>query len=535
MATTITTTTVRDEAFDVLRERGMTTIFANPGSTEIPLLSGLPEDLRFVLALHEASVVGLATGLAIATNEPALALLHTTAGLGNAVAALATARVNRAPIVVLVGQQDRRHLALEPFLAGRLEGLAGEYPVSVEQPIRPQDVPGAISRAYHAARTHRGPAMVIVPMDDWNAPADEGLRVAAPKRLRHAAEADPAAVEELAVLLEGAEHPALVVGAGADTPETWEALVALAERLVAPVWQEAFSARAGFPQDHPLFAGFLSHARDGLREQLAAHDVILSVGAPVFRQYTYVPGPLLPDGATVALVTEDPDEAHRSPAELALLAPPAPVCRRLAERLPGRDAQPPAGHQPPPAPAPPAAGQPLLAGHVLAALGERLPENAVVLEESPSSRPELHARIPARQSTGFVSAAMGGLGFGLPATAGLRMGLPDRPVVAILGDGASLYAIQGLWTAAREGIGALWIVMANGRYTVMNRLAEMAGADGPWPAFEEVDVAAIARGFGCPAKRISAHDDLIATLDEVLPTLAQRTEPLVLAVDIDPA
>ena len=154
---TITTTTVRDATFDVLRERGLTTIFANPGSTEIQLLSGLPADLRFVLALHEASVVGLA----LATNEPALAILHTTAGLGNAVAALATARVNRAPLVVIVGQQDRRHLATQPFLAGRLEGLAGEYPVSAEQPVRAQDVPGAISRAYHAARTHRGPALVM--------------------------------------------------------------------------------------------------------------------------------------------------------------------------------------------------------------------------------------------------------------------------------------------------------------------------------------------------------------------------------------
>ena len=135
---TITTTTVRDATFDVLRERGLTTIFANPGSTEIQLLSGLPEDLRFVLALHEASVVGLATGLALATNEPALAILHTTAGPGQRGRALATARVNRAPLVVIVGQQDRRHLATQPFLAGRLEGLAGEYPVSVEQPVAPR-------------------------------------------------------------------------------------------------------------------------------------------------------------------------------------------------------------------------------------------------------------------------------------------------------------------------------------------------------------------------------------------------------------
>jgi benzoylformate decarboxylase len=172
---------------------------------------------------------------------------------------------------------------------------------------------------------------------------------------------------------------------------------------------------------------------------------------------------------------------------------------------------------------------------VLAALAERLPADAVVLEESPSNRPELQTRLAARQPMGFVSAAMGGLGFGLPAAAGLRMGLPDRPVVAILGDGASLYAIQGLWTAAREGLGALFVIMCNGRYTIMNRLAEMEGGDYPWPAFDEVDVAAIARGFGCPAKRISDHGELLSVLDEVVPSLAGRSEPLLLAVDIDPS
>src|ERR671933_2469352 len=134
--------TVRDAFFDVLRARDMRRIFSNPGSTEVPLLAGLPDDLRFVLALHEGSVVGLATGAAIGSGRPAFVLLHTTAGLGNAVAALSTARVNRAPLVVSVGQQDRRHLALEPFLTGRLESLAGDYPVWVNQPVRAVDVPG---------------------------------------------------------------------------------------------------------------------------------------------------------------------------------------------------------------------------------------------------------------------------------------------------------------------------------------------------------------------------------------------------------
>src|SRR6185503_17004449 len=145
----------------------------NPGSTEVPFLAGLPDDLEFVLALHEAAVGGLATGWALGREAPALVLIHTTAGLGNAVGALATARVNRAPLVVIVGQQDRRHLAAEPFLAGRLADLAGDYPVWIEQPVRPQDVPGAIGRAEHEATIGRGPAIVIVPMDDWTAPADD--------------------------------------------------------------------------------------------------------------------------------------------------------------------------------------------------------------------------------------------------------------------------------------------------------------------------------------------------------------------------
>src|SRR5204862_7252440 len=255
-------------------------------------------------------------GYAIARNEPALAVLHTTAGLGNAVGALATARVNRAPLVVLVGQQDRRHLVFEPFLAGRIDGLAGEYPVSVEQPVRPQEVPGAVERAWHSASVARGPALVIVPMDDWDAAAEEDREDAAAGRVLRPAAVDPAAVEELAAFLAGARSPALVVGAGADDADAWEALVSLAERLVAPVFQESFGARAGFPQDHALFAGFLPADRPRLREKLAPYDALLVVGAPVFRQSPYAPGRFTDAATRIAVVGDNADEVHRSPAEL---------------------------------------------------------------------------------------------------------------------------------------------------------------------------------------------------------------------------
>ncbi|MFC5833088.1 thiamine pyrophosphate-binding protein [Nonomuraea insulae] len=551
-------TTVKDAVFAVLRHHGMTTIFCNPGSTEVPLLTGLPDDLRFVLALHEGSVVGMATGWAIGRESPALVILHTTAGLGNAVGAIATARENRVPLVILVGQQDRRHLALEPFLAGRLGGLAGDYPVRVDQPVRAQDVPGAVARAFHEAGTSRGPALVVVPMDDWRAPFD-GEVMAAPKRLLRPANVADADLAPLVELLTGARAPAIVAGAG--VRDGWDALVALAERMGCPVYQESFGGRAGFPQDHPQYGQVLPADRERLRERLEPHDVVLVVGAPVFRQYPYAPGPLVPPGTVVALVTDDPAVAHRSPADLAYLASPAAVCARLTALLPpadrggagprAREEEPAAGQPMRPAreeePADgqpmrpareeePVDGQPMRPARVLRELARRLPRDAVLIEETPSSRPDLHRFVPARTSLGFLSAAMGGLGFAVPAAVGLRMALPGRPVVAVVGDGSALYGLHALWSAAHYRVGALFLVLANGRYAVMDRLADKQGGKAPWPPFTEVDMGGLARSLGCPSLRVDSYDALTAALDDVMPTLATRESPLLLdvAVGVDP-
>ncbi|MFI7222506.1 thiamine pyrophosphate-dependent enzyme [Nonomuraea angiospora] len=555
-------TTVRDATFDVLRRYGLTTVFGNPGSTEVTLLTGLPDDLRFVLALHEGSVVGMATGWAIGNEAPALAVLHTTAGLGNAVGAIATARVNRVPLVILVGQQDRRHLALEPFLTGHLSGLAGDYPVRVDQPVRAQDVPGAVARAFHEATTFRGPALVVVPMDDWEAPFS-GETVAAPARMLRPAGVSDDDLAPLVQLLSAARSPAIVAGAGAGAGTGagagWDALVALAERLGCPVFQESFGGRAGFPQDHPQYAGVLPADRVRLREALAGHDVVLAVGAPVFRQYPYAPGPLVAAGTSIAVITDDPAEAHRSPADLAYLASPSAVCARLTALLPPSSpaadrapaelpaaGQAPASDIPEPpaaerAPAPnipelPPAGRPLRAAHVLRELARRLPADTVLVEETPSSRPDLHRLVPARTPLGFLSAAMGGLGFAVPAAVGLRMALPDRPVVAVVGDGSALYGVHALWSATHYRVGALFVVLSNGRYAIMDRLADKQGGKAPWPPFTEVDMGGLARSLGCPARRVDSYDELTAALDEVLPSLAAREEPLLLdvTVTVDP-
>ena len=261
---------------------------------------------------------------------------------------------------------------------------------------------------------------------------------------------------------------------------------------------------------------------------------MLLVGAGAFRQSPWTPGRFTEPGTRLALVSDDPVEVHRSPVELAVLAPPGPTARALADRVSSRDATPPATFVSPPPPTPPAPGEPLTASHVLAALAGRLPAQAILVEEAPVDRPEIHDRLPARTPLGFVSAAMGGLGFGVPGAAGLKLALPDRPVVAVIGDGSSLYGIQGLWSAAHYRAGVLYVILSNGGYAIMDRLAERSGQDGPWPGFAEVDIAALALGFGCPARRISTHDELTAALDEAIPTLAARTEPLLLDVAIAP-
>ena len=143
-------------------------------------------------------------------------------------------------------------------------------------------------------------------------------------------------------------------------------------------------------------------------------------------------------------------------------------------------------------------------------------------------------RLPAREPMGWLSPAMGGLGFAIPAATGIRMARPDRPVVAVVGDGSSLYSIQALWSAAHYRVGALFVILSNGGYAVMDRLMEMESGSPPWPSFSGIDISGLATAFGCAARRIGTPDELEQTLDEVVPGLADRDEPLLLEVAVAP-
>src|SRR3954447_15038599 len=265
-------TTVRAITFDLLRELGMTTIFGNPGSTELPFLKDFPDDFRYALGLQEASVLGGADGYAQSTGQAALVNLHTGPGLGNAMGAMVTAWHNRTPLIVTAGQQARRHVALEPLLSGKLVDLAKPYVKRSHEPLRAEDVPREIHRAYHTAmQAPRGPVFVSIPMNDWGA---EAAPFAA-REIPHRSAPEPEALERAAELIPGAERAAIVAGAGVARSGAFYDAVALAEKLRVEVWADANSPLAGFPQDHPLFQGHLAFAQRRVAEQLSPYDVVL--------------------------------------------------------------------------------------------------------------------------------------------------------------------------------------------------------------------------------------------------------------------
>lgn len=356
--------------------------------------------------------------------------------------------------------------------------------------------------------------------------------------MHRAREADSSACEEIVEILDASQAPTLVVGAGADDEAAWEAVELLAKGLDCPVWQEPFGARAGSRQDADEFAGHLPAGRTALRAALAPHDCVIVIGARSLRQYGYEDGDLFPTSASVAVVTDDVEEATSSTADIALVAPVAATCRELARRVRsrnvtdiGRQAQSVADATLSAGPSSEGSATDLLtAPDVFHVLRRLVPEEAVVLEETPSTRSALQRIVPARRPLGFLSAAMGGLGFAMPAAVGVKLALPDRPVVAVLGDGSSLYTIRALWSAQRYRAGVLFVVLSNGGYAIMDDLAARAGSVPAWPGFNEIRVDDLAAAQGCPAERLTTREEVETRMAALLPGLASAETPLLLNV-----
>ncbi|MBB3642327.1 benzoylformate decarboxylase [Variovorax atrisoli] len=514
-ATAAGSITVREAVFDLMRRFGMTSVFANPGSTELPMSRDFPSDFRYILGLQEACVVGMADGYAQATRNASFVNLHSAAGVGNAMGNIFTAFKNRTPMVITAGQQARSILPFDPFLSSaQATELPKPYVKWSIEPARAQDVPLAIARAYYLAMMPPcGPVLVSVPVDDW----DQHTELVPTRAVSTRTRPEPELIARISAALEASERPAFVVGAAADRDGAWNEVVALAEAHNARVWVAPMSGRCSFPEDHRLFAGFLPAMRERIVELLEGHDLILAIGAPAFAYHVEGAGPHVPAGAALCQLTEDPDTAAWAPVGISavgsirlglldLLAVPPKKTRPLP---PARKA------------APRAEPTPLMSvAYVLQTLAEaRRPEH-IVVEEAPSARPVMQAHLPFTRSETFYTMDSGGLGYGMPASVGVALGKPGSRVVCLIGDGSSMYSIQALWSAAQNRLPITFVILNNRRYAALQDFAPVFGFS-PTDVVQgtelpDLDFPSLAKGMGCAAVRVTDPADLRTALDEAL-------------------
>lgn len=498
--------TVREATLQLLRRLGITTIFGNPGSTELPLFRDYPDDFSYVLALQEAIAVGMADGFAQATGTAAFVNLHSSAGTGNALGNLFTAYKNRAPLIVTAGQQARSILPFEPFLyAERPTEFPRPFVKWACEPARAEDVPIAIARAYFEAMTPPcGPAFVSIPVDDWDKPCE-------PVAVREVAThnpGDPAAIARLAAALGRARNPALVLGAGVARDGAWRAMLALAEQEKAAVYAGTYAARNVFPEDHPLFRGFLPAFRERMVDRLAGHDLIVAFGGPLHVYHAEGFGPHLPPGADLWTVGDDPGVLAWAPVGRAILGNTRAIATQLRREKPAERPAP----KPRPGIEPP--DPEAFDDHLLfSRLDALLPAGAIVVEEAPSSRPAMQERLRLTQPDSFYTTGSGGLGYAMPAAVGIGLARRDRRIVCVVGDGSAMYSIQALYSARRQNSPITFIIVNNASYRALQQFGEtfnmghVPGTDLEW-----LDFLSLAAGHGVTATRVTSAPEFDAAL-----------------------
>jgi benzoylformate decarboxylase len=505
-------TTVNDATYKLLRQHGLTTIFGNPGSNELPFLAAMPEGFRYVLGLHEGVVAGMADGYAQATRRPALVNLHAASGSGNAMGALTNAWYSHTPLVITAGQQVRATIGQEVMLSN-VDAVSLPRPLVKwsAEPASPQDVVRTIGQAIHTAALEPcGPVYVSIPYDDWaheTGPAEEHL---AARTVEHAGELSDGQLADVVAALDAARNPVLVLGPDVDSARGNSDAVTLAERLGAPVWVAPSAPRCPFPTTHAAFRGVLPASVDGITGLLAGHDLILVVGAPVFRYHQHEPGNYLPAGASLLQISCDPGEAARAPMGRALVASIGPALRRLAAAVTSRGVQLPPRARPelPLLPAP-VRGSGLAPEAVFDLINRLAPEDAIYVNETTSTVGAFWDRMDMRHPGSYYFPASGGLGFGMPAAVGVQLAEPRRQVVAFIGDGSANYGITALWTAAQYGVPVVFVILNNGTYGALRGFAAKLNAlDAPGLDVPGIDFVALAAGYGVAADRADSPEKL---------------------------
>jgi len=511
--------TVREVTYEVLRKLGMTVIFGNPGSTELPLLRDMPPDFKYILGLHERVAAGMALGYALAKNQPVFVNLHSIASAGNGLSAIVDAYHNQTPLVITTGQQDRRHLLAEPFLSGRPAEVVRPYVKWSYEPLRAEDVPAAIARGYYlATQPPTGPVFISIPMDDWT-------HECAPVEVRKVEQSvlpNPHALDEVVRAIDASRSLAIIVGSQIEQDHGWQEAIALAEHLNADVFQDPIPPRWTFPRTHRLFRGGLLPAQQPLADQLAPYDTVIVLGAPIFLYYAYVPGNTVKPGTQLFHITNSSYHASAALVGTSIVGNTASATRYLRARAAARHGGNSSSQATPlPSPEP---GYPITPAYLFSVLNRVMPRDVIICEECPSAKGDLDRHLLLDEPGSFYSVPNGILGFGLPAAVGLQMGNPQRRVVCPVGDGSLQYSVQALWSAVQNNAEVIFIVLRNADYSALKGFCDFTqvGRNVPGMDLPGIDAVKIAEGYGMTALEVERPETLEPALREAFASRGPR-------------
>ena len=522
----------------LLEQEGVTHLFGNPGTTELAIMEAMSQQsaINYVLGLQEAVVVGMADGYARASNGLAACNVHVAPGLGNAMGALYNAKFYGSPVLITAGQQEQGHGLMEPMLYDPLVPIAQPLVKWAVDVTRVQDLPRIVHRAVKVALTPpTGPVFISLPGDilDAEAPLDLGH----PTRVDAEVRPSDAALDRLADRLLSARNPVLIAGHELATRDALQEAAQLAEVLGAAVWQQTVPYAAHFLSEHPAFVGQLTRSQTQVRGWLQPHDLLVCLGADVLRMSVHNPVDALPDGMPIVQISERDWELGKNyPTEIAINADVKETLRALVAVLRKRMTA-----------AQNATAAARLAGIaknnwsvkrakaceetvklegarpmdpkvLMMRIAEVVPRDVVIVEEGLTSTFQLLNYLPLRDHQGFYGLASGGIGFAMAGAVGISIALPDRPVVAIVGDGSAMYSIQALWTAAHLKLPITYVIPNNRSYRILKerlvsfrKTDKFVGMDMNDPA---IDFVTLAQSMGVPAQRIADPQDVGPALRE---------------------
>ncbi|MFD8014573.1 thiamine pyrophosphate-binding protein [Streptomyces sp. NPDC058955] len=526
------------------RADGVRYMFGNPGTVEqgfLDELRGFP-DLEYVLTLHESVAVGIADGHARATRRPALIQLHSGVGLGNGIGMLYQAMRGHAPLVVVVGEAGLAYEAMEAQMAADLVGMARPVTKWATRVVDPNSTLRTLRRAFKVAATApAGPVLVVVPADVMDGLTSEE---AVPTSYLDTT-ATPAAptVGRAAELLAGAQNPLIIAGDGVHAGGAQEELGRLAELWGAPVWGADW-AEVNLPVDHPCYGGQLGHMFGASSSAVtSAADAVLIVGTYVFPEVFPALDGVFAPGTPVVHIDLDPGAiAKNFPVDLGILAAPKPALAQLAQALRIR-MSPQAQHQATERVRANAARKnerlaaerlrdrrraealPMPASVLAEELARALPDDAVLFDEALTSSPDIFRHLRPNVPGHWFQTRGGSLGVGIPGAIGAKLAHPERTVVGFTGDGGSMYTVQALWTAARHGIGAKFVICDNGAYELLKDNIEQYWREQEidphafpdlFDLTPQIGFTELSRSLGVPALKVEKPSEVPAAVTAML-------------------